>query len=42
MADTNYDDIIKFIFDDVEIMSDVSMHGYISDEYVKELKELIT
>ena len=30
MADTNYDDIIKFIFYDVEIMSDVSMHGYIS------------
>lgn len=30
MADTNYDDIIKFIFNDVEIMSDVSMHGYIS------------
>lgn len=30
MADTNYDDIIKYIFNDVEIMSDVFMHGYIS------------
>ena len=40
MADTNYDDIIKFIFNDVEIMSDVSMHGYISGlEILNKCKE---
>ncbi len=41
MSDTNQDDIVKFLFSDVEIMSDVSMHGYISGlEILNRCKEL--
>ena len=41
MADTNHDDVVKFIFNDVEMLSDISMHGYISGlEIVNKCKEL--
>lgn len=41
MSDINQEDIVKFIFKDVEMMSDVSMHGYISGlEILNKCKEL--
>lgn len=41
ISDVNQEDIVKFIFFDVEMMSDVSMHGYISGfEILNKCKEL--
>ena len=41
MADTNHDDVVKFVFYDVEMLSDISMHGYISGlEILNKCKEL--
>ena len=41
ISDVNQEDIVKFIFCDVEMMSSVSMHGYISGlEILNKCKEL--
>ena len=41
MADSKREDVVKFLFRDVEMMSQVSMHGYISGlEILNKCKEL--
>lgn len=41
MADSKREDVVKFLFRDVEMMSPVSMHGYISGlEILNKCKEL--